>query len=92
MVGVAKLQLPYWVSRTDEHMNTEDKDTIERATRLRRMMNDWLKSRTPEEREWMLERDLQLVRNQELARRLFQRITDDPLEIKIGLKSYKRNA
>ncbi len=73
-------------------MMLDDPDTIERATRLCRMMNDWLKSMTPEERGWMLERGLQLVRNQELARRLFQRITDDSLEIKIGLKSYKRDA
>lgn len=73
-------------------MTTDDRANVERATRLCQMMNDWLESMTPAERGWMLERGLQLMRNQELARRLFQRITDDPLEIKIGLKSYKRDA
>ncbi len=46
-------------------MTLNDPDTIERATRLCQMMNDWLKSMTPAERGWMLERGLQLVRNQE---------------------------
>ncbi len=55
------------------------------------MMNDWLNSFTPEERGWMLERNLRLARNQELASRLFRMVTDDPLEIKIALKSYKRD-
>ena len=69
-----------------------DNDTNGRAVRLRQIMNDWLKSTTPDGRGCILERGLQLVRNQELACRLSQRITDDPLDFKIGLKSYKRNA
>ncbi len=68
-----------------------NKDAVRRATHLCQMMNDWLNSMTPEERACMLKRSLQLVRNQELARILFQRVTDDPLEIKIALKSYKGN-
>ena len=35
---MAKLHLPYWVAQTDENMNTDDKDTIERAMLI--LMND----------------------------------------------------
>lgn len=52
---------------------------------------DWYNSLTPEEKGWMLENNLRLVRNQELARRLFKRITNNPIEIAIALKSYKKD-
>ena len=48
-------------------MMLDDRDTLKRATRLCPMMNDWPKSMTPEERGWMLERALQLVRNERLS-------------------------
>lgn len=36
-------------------MNTDDKDTIERATRLRQIMNEFITTMTPQERDRVMQ-------------------------------------